>query len=130
MALDLAQMVLVNQKNLRPTHFYMLNIFGFNNFPQKSSNGVVLALSLLQAVYGPGLGLDGPGDLEKPLTNPVIHAKHLWILQISQKNQALGSSLPSANSWLSMALDLAQMVLEIRKNLRPTQFYMLNMFDF
>ena len=27
---------------------------------------------------------------------------------------------------LSMALDLAQMVLEVRKNLKPTQFYMLN----
>ena len=31
----------------------------------------------------------------------------------------------SAYSWLSMALDLAQMVLEVRKNLKPTQFYML-----
>ena len=29
-----------------------------------------------------------------------------------------------------MALDLAQMVLESRKNLRPTQFCMLNIFDF
>ena len=32
----------------------------------------------------------------------------------------------SAYSWLSMALDLAQMVLEVRKNPKPTQFYMLN----
>ena len=31
-----------------------------------------------------------------------------------------------AYSWLSMALDLAQMVLDVRKNLKPTQFYMLN----
>ena len=44
----------------------MLNIFGFNNFLKKSSSGVILALSLLQAVYGPGLGPDGPGDPEKP----------------------------------------------------------------
>ena len=29
-----------------------------------------------------------------------------------------------------MALDLAQMVLEVRKNLQPTKFYMLNIFDF
>ena len=32
----------------------------------------------------------------------------------------------SAYSWLSMALDLAQMVLEVRKNPKPTKFYMLN----
>ena len=32
----------------------------------------------------------------------------------------------SAYSWLSMALDLAQMVLEVRKNPKSTQFYMLN----
>ena len=44
----------------------MLNIFDFNTFPQKSSPGVVLALSLLQAVYGPGLGPDELGYAEKP----------------------------------------------------------------
>ena len=84
MALDLAQMVLENRKNLRPTQFYMLNIFGFNNFPQKSSPGVVLALSLLLAVYGPELGPDGPGDPEKPQTNPVLYAEELWVQQLSQ----------------------------------------------
>ena len=36
----------------------------------------------------------------------------------------------SAYSWLSMALDLAQMVLEVRKNPKPTKFYMLNNFCF
>ena len=61
MALGLAQMVLEFWKCLKSTHFYMLNIFCFNNFPQKSSPGVVLALGLLLAVYGPGLGSDGPG---------------------------------------------------------------------
>ena len=66
MALDLAQMVLEVRKNLKPTKFYMLNTFGFNNFPQKSSPGVILALGLLLAVYGPGLGPDGPGCPEKP----------------------------------------------------------------
>ena len=71
MALDLAQMVLEVRKNPKPTKFYMLNIFGFNNFPQKSSPGVVLALGLLLAVYGPGPGPDGPRCLEKPKTNPV-----------------------------------------------------------
>ena len=35
-----------------------------------------------------------------------------------------------AYSWLSMALDLAQMVLEVQKNPRPTQFCMLNIFGF
>ena len=31
----------------------------------------------------------------------------------------------SAYSWLSMALDLAQMVLDVGRNLKPTQFYLL-----
>ena len=66
MALDLAQMVLENRKNLRPTQFYMLNIFGFNNFPKKITPGGVLALGLLLAVYGPGPDPDGPGGLEVP----------------------------------------------------------------
>ena len=66
MALDLAKMILKNWKNLRPTQFYMLNIFGFNNIPKKSSYGGVLALGPLLAVYGPGLGPDGPGEPEEP----------------------------------------------------------------
>ena len=44
--------------------FYMLNIFCLNNFTKKSSSGGVLALGLLLAVYGPGLGPDGPGGPE------------------------------------------------------------------
>ena len=31
-----------------------------------------------------------------------------------------------AYSWLSVALGLAQMVLDVPKNLKPTQFYVLN----
>ena len=66
MALDLAKMVLEVRKNSKPTQFYMLNISGFNNFPKKSTPGGVLALGLLLAVYGPGLGPDGPGGPDKP----------------------------------------------------------------
>ena len=66
MALGLAQMVLDVRKNLKPTQFYMLNILCYYNFAQKSSPWDVLALSLLLAVYGPGLGPDGPGGPEKP----------------------------------------------------------------
>ena len=44
----------------------MLNIFGFYNFPQKSSPVVILALGLLLSVYGPGPGPDCPGGLEVP----------------------------------------------------------------
>ena len=44
----------------------MLNIFDFNNFPKKSSPGVVLALGLPLAVYGPGPDPDGPGEPEEP----------------------------------------------------------------
>ena len=66
MAQDLAQMVLEVWKNPKPTQFYMLNIFDSNNFPKKSSPGVVLALGLLQAVYGHGPGPDGPGGPKVP----------------------------------------------------------------
>ena len=67
MALDLVQMNFDMRKNPKPTQLYMLNIFGFYNFPKKSSPGGILALGLLLlAVYGPGLGPDGPGGPEKP----------------------------------------------------------------
>ena len=88
MTLDLAQMVLEVlevRKNPKPTQFYMLNIFDFYNYPQKSSPGVVRALGLLLAVYGPGLGPDGPGGPEKPYTYQVLHSKHLWFLQLFPK---------------------------------------------
>ena len=65
-ALGLAMMVPDVRKNLKPTQLYMLNNLCYNNFSQKSSPGGVLALGLLLAVYGPGLGPDGPGCLEKP----------------------------------------------------------------
>ena len=60
MVLDLAQMVMDVRENLKPTQFYLLNNLCCNNFAQKSSPGGVLALGLLLAVYGPGLGPDGP----------------------------------------------------------------------
>ena len=81
MALDLTQMVLEVRKNPKPSKVYMLNIFGFNNFPKKSSPGGVLALGLLLAVYGPGLGPDGPRGPEKPSTYQVLHAKYIWFQQ-------------------------------------------------
>ena len=61
MALDLAQMVLEVQKNLKPTQFYLLHNLCYNNFAQNSNPGGILALGLLLAVYGPGLGQVGPG---------------------------------------------------------------------
>ena len=66
MALGLTQMVLDVQKNLKQTQFYMLNNLCYKNFPKKLIPGVVLALGLLLAVYGPALGPDGPGGPEKP----------------------------------------------------------------
>ena len=59
-------MVLVVRKSLKPTHFYMLNIFCLNNFPKKLNPGGVLALGLLLAVYGSELDPDGPGEQEEP----------------------------------------------------------------
>ena len=75
MALGLAQMVLDVWKNLRPTQIYMLNNLSYNNFAQKSTPGGVLAHGLLLAVYGPGLGPDGPGCPGKHETNPVLYAE-------------------------------------------------------
>ena len=100
-ALDLAQMVLDVRKNLKPTQFYLLNNLCYNNFAQKSSPGGVLALGLLLAVYGPGLGPDGPGCLENPKTNPVYHSWQLLFQQLSQKInpwKCLGSG-PSGTCW-------------------------------
>ena len=65
MALDLAQMELDVGKNLKATQSYLLSSLCYN-FSQKSSPGGVLALGLILAVCGPGLGPDGPGCLEKP----------------------------------------------------------------
>ena len=59
-------MVLVVRKSLKPTHFYMLNIFCLNNFPKKLNPGGVHALGLLLAVYDPGPGPDDPGGVEEP----------------------------------------------------------------
>ena len=87
MALDLAQMVLEVPKNLKPTQFYMLNNLCYNNFAQKSIPGGVLALHLLLAVYGFGLGPDGPGCPKKMLNNPVLYAMNtLWQKTLAKKS--------------------------------------------
>ena len=52
---------LVNEANADP-----LNNICFSNFTTNSSPANILALGLLLTVYGPGLGPDGPGCLEKP----------------------------------------------------------------
>ena len=83
-------MVLDARKNLKPTQFYMLSNLCYNNFAQKSSPGGVLALGLLLAVYGPGLGPDGPGCPGKPETNPVLHAEQPLLQQFSQKIYSWG----------------------------------------
>ena len=50
MALDLAQMILDVQKNLKPTQSYMLNNLCFNNFPRKLIPGDVRAQVLQEPV--------------------------------------------------------------------------------
>ena len=66
MALDLAQTVLDVRKNLKPTQVNLLNNLCFKTLAQKSSPGGVLALALLLAVYGSGLGPDDPDEPEEP----------------------------------------------------------------
>ena len=101
MALDLAQMVLDVRKNLKSTQFYLLNNLCYNNFAQKSSPGGVLVLGLLLAVYGPGLGPDGPGCPEKPSPNPVLHAEQPLLQQLFQKINSWGcpGSGPPGTCW-------------------------------
>ena len=53
-------------KHLTPIQFYMLSNFCVTKFAKKSTTGGVLALLLLLAIYGPGLGPDGPGEPEEP----------------------------------------------------------------
>ena len=84
LSMALAKMVLDFRKNLKPTQFYMLNIFCLSNFDKKSSPLGVLAHCVVRSAY----------------------------------------------SWLFMALDLAQMVLEVGKNPKPIQLYMLNILCF
>ena len=74
-ALGLAMMVLDVRKNLKPTQLWLLNNRSYNFFAQKSSPGVVLARGLLLAVYGPGLGPDGPRCPKELETNPVMIAE-------------------------------------------------------
>ena len=51
--------------HLKPIQFYMLSNFSVTKCAQKSTPGGVLALLLLMAIYGPGLGPDGPGEPEE-----------------------------------------------------------------
>ena len=50
--------------HLKPIQFYMQSNFCVTKCAQKSTPGGVLALLLLLAVYGSGLGPDGPGEPE------------------------------------------------------------------
>ena len=53
-------------KHLKSIQFFIPTSFCFYNFVQKSILWVILTLVLLLTVFGPGLGLDGPGGLETP----------------------------------------------------------------
>ena len=52
--------------HLKPILFYMLSNFCVTKCAQISTLGGVLALLLLLAIYGSGLGPDGPGEPEEP----------------------------------------------------------------
>ena len=65
MALDLAKVVLEIRKTLNHTVLHANHLW-FLQLSQKIKPRGILALSLLLAVYGPGLGPDGPGCPEKP----------------------------------------------------------------
>merc|ERR1711929_74677 len=48
------------------------------------------------------------------------------LMQFFSKIYSLGKSLLLPYTLVSLGLDFTQMVLDVRKNLKPTQFYMLN----
>merc|ERR1712175_2729 len=48
------------------------------------------------------------------------------LMQFFQKIHSLGKSLLLPYTLVSLGLDFTQMVLDVRKNLKPTQFYMMN----
>merc|ERR1711929_13445 len=48
------------------------------------------------------------------------------LMAFFSKIHSLGKSLLLPYTLVSLGLDFTQMVLDVRKNLKPTQFYMLN----
>ena len=52
--------------HLKPIQFYMLSNFCVTKCAQISTLGGVLALLLLLAIYGSGLGPDGSGEPYEP----------------------------------------------------------------
>ena len=70
MALDLAQMVLDVQKNLKPTQFYMLNKLCFNNFSKKSIRGDVRAQVLQEPVGASHADQGRKSGMHTPFLDP------------------------------------------------------------
>ena len=86
-------MVMDIRKHLISTYFIIPNNFCFNNFSKKSIPGDVLALGLLLAVYGPGLGPDVPGCRDKPYVNQPSWSSLTTLSSTTfLKNQSLGMS--------------------------------------
>ena len=82
--------------------------------------GESLLLTYSLQSYAHGLGQDGPGILENPQTNPGLHPEQCLFQQFCPEIKPWGRLALLPYSWLSLALDLAQMVLDVRKNLKPT----------
>ena len=118
-----------------PPSFSFPPAFVFTILPRNQSFG----LSLLLSYSWLSLAMDLALDLAHMILEVQKHLKHTQFLfptalaeTFLSRNQSLGLSLLSSYSWLSLALDLAldltQMILEVRKNLKPTQFFISNSF--
>ena len=83
-------MVLNVWKFFEPTLLYMLNTICIHNFAQKSSPGGVLALGLLLAVCGPGLGPDGPGCPKNLKPTQFYMLKNICLSNFAQKSSPGG----------------------------------------
>ena len=112
-ALDFTQMVMDIQKQLKITIFIIPNNFCFNNIAKKSFPGTHRGPALLLGVRGSGPHPDGHGHPETTKIILFYSTQQLLLQQHYQKVIPWDTSGSMPYTWVSEALDLAQMVMDI-----------------
>ena len=116
--LDLTQMFLAVQQHHKMIYYIISNNFCFNNFAKKSISGDIRAqvLQVLVGVSGPHP--DGHGHPETTKINLFYHTQQLLLQQHYQKVIPWDTPGSMPYSWMSEAVDLTQMVIDIQKQLK------------
>ena len=120
-ALDFTQMVMDIRKQLKITIFIIPNNFCFNNIAKKSFPGTHQGPALL-------LGVRGSGLLETTENDYFHHTQQLLLQQHCQKVISWDCPWSGSTPCSPRCLDFAQMVIDIRNNLKqllssfPTTF--------